>query len=110
MIGDLLSGCFVRTNPFLVIISYLIVYVFFKSKFRLFYDDRLFLSFFLSPLSFLFYYHIPKHVDLEDLSLKKQELSVLFIYQGYRYWEVDYEIIIIVISDFETWYFMNNFL
>lgn len=66
--------------------------------------------FFLSLLSFLSYYYIPKHVDLEDLSLKKQELSVLFIYQGYRYWEVDYEIIIIVISDFETWYFMNNFL
>lgn len=32
--------------------------------------------FFLSPLSFLFYYHIPKHVDLEDLGLKMQELSV----------------------------------
>ncbi|ADJ59163.1 hypothetical protein LLNZ_00720 [Lactococcus cremoris subsp. cremoris NZ9000] len=35
---------------------------------------------------------------------------MLFIYQGYRYWEVDYEMIIIVISDFESWYFMNNFL
>ncbi len=79
LIGDLLSGCFGRTNPFLVIISYLIVYVFFKSKFRLFYDDRLFLSFFLSPLSFLFYYHIPKHVDLEDLGLKKQSFLLIHL-------------------------------